>query len=259
MPPIILDDETSPTQHPAEFQSILRVATPEMDRIVREVFEPNQPVGITLAELRDLFAATGTHRGALSARQYNSTRRNALRDAIRLLDTAQCWFAEEKAPSPRPRSVEEVVQASRPWRARLKSIGEHAFVFEPEIATQFADINTTGTLEEEQLDLEALSALTRQHKERLMQYGLTEEMVARGQQLLLEANGRDLFGILGLRNREDALYLRNRLLTYATLLGKEARAAGINTFHEDEDRRKRFEQNSLAQALRKLNRRRTES
>jgi hypothetical protein len=256
--PTLLNDETSSTPHPSEFQSLLRGASPEMDRIVREVFEPQQPVSATLVELRDLLSATGAHRGALAARQYTAVRRNSLRDAIRLLDTAQNWFVEGEAPQMQ-RSVEAVIQASRPWRAKLKAIGEHAFVFEPEIAAQFADTNTTGTLEEEQTDLETLHALTRQHKERLLQYGLTEEMVARGQQLLLEANGRDLFGILGLRNREDALYLRNRLLTYATLLGKEARAAGLNTFHEDEDRRKRFEQNSLAQALRKLNRKRAEA
>jgi hypothetical protein len=257
--PTLLQDETSQAQRPAEFQSLLRAASPEIDRIVREVFEPQQAVSVTLTELRDLYSATDAHRGALSARQYNATRRNALRDAIRLVDTAQQWFAEEKAPHMEPRSVEAVLQASRPWRAKLKAIGEHAFVFEPEIASQFADTNTTGTLEEEQSDLETLNALTRQHKERLMQYGLSEELVAQGQQLLLEANGRDIFGLLGLRNREDALYLRNRLLTYATLLGKEARAAGMNTFHEDEDRRKRFEQNSLSQALRKLNRKRAEA
>jgi hypothetical protein len=37
-------------------------------------------------------------------------------------------------------------------------------------------------------------------------------------------------GIVGLRNQAEATLLRNRILTYAVSLGREARAAGVNAW-----------------------------
>jgi hypothetical protein len=58
--------------------------------------------------------------------------------------------------------------------------------------------------------------------------------------------------VLGLRNKEEAVFLRNRIITYATLLGAEARAAGINACYDDPDARRRFEATSFRSALRRL-------
>jgi hypothetical protein len=62
--------------------------------------------------------------------------------------------------------------------------------------------------------------------------------------------------VLGLRNQEEAVFLRNRIITYATLLGAEARAAGINGCFDDEDARRRFEAASFRNAIRRLRPRR---
>jgi hypothetical protein len=81
---------------------------------------------------------------------------------------------------------------------------------------------------------------------------MKSDTVAAGQALLDEANGRDLRGVLGLRNQEEALSLRNRIITYATLLGAEARASGINACFDDDAARRRFEATSFRNALRRL-------
>jgi len=188
---------------------------------------------------------------------YGPERSALLRDSIRLLATADLWFGEgTRSGVFRVRPVEEVVSASRPWRARIKAYGAQAFVFEPDIAEQFADVNSTGTLEEEKRDLKALSDLVVQHEVRLSQVGMRSETVAQGRALLDEASGRDLLGVLGLRNREEAIALRNRIVTYATLLGGEARAAGINGCFYDAEAKRRFEAASFRNALRRLRPRR---
>lgn len=163
---------------------------------------------------------------------------------------------EHGTTSPLHRKVEDVVGASRPWRARIKAIGEHAFAFDPEIAEMFADVNTSGTLQEEVDDLGALNALVEQHRDALEEVGLTESLVQQGKTLLEEANGRDIAGIVGLRNQAEATLLRNRILTYAVALGREARAAGVNACFDDEQARRRFESASFRDALRRLRPRR---
>ena len=47
--------ETREAADPAEFQTLLDQAKPEMDRIVREVMEPGQAISTTITELRDLY------------------------------------------------------------------------------------------------------------------------------------------------------------------------------------------------------------
>ena len=81
---------------------------------------------------------------------------------------------------------------------------------------------------------------------------MTPAFANEGSALLEETSGRDLRGVLGLRNQEEAISLRNRIVTYATLLAGEARAAGINGCFGDVDARRRFEAASFRSALRRL-------
>jgi hypothetical protein len=81
---------------------------------------------------------------------------------------------------------------------------------------------------------------------------MTEEFLKQGEALLREAEGRDLLGVLGLRNEQDGYNLRNRILTYAVLLGRQARAAGVNACYEDPEAKRRFEAASFRHALRRL-------
>ena len=149
--------------------------------------------------------------------------------------------------------MDAVLQASRPWREKIKVIGEHTFVFEPELAEVFADVNSSGTLEEEKTDLIELNGYIKQYREQLQNYGLTQELISEGEGLQREAEGRDFLGILGLRSQE-AITLRNRILTYAVSLGREARAAGVNgcTQHKNEEGKRRFEAASFRNTLRRL-------
>jgi hypothetical protein len=62
--------------------------------------------------------------------------------------------------------------------------------------------------------------------------------------------------VLGLRSQDEAITLRNMLLTYAMQLTREARAAGVNACLEANDARRRFEAASLRNALRRLKPRR---
>jgi hypothetical protein len=245
--------ETREASDPAQFQTLLDQARPEMDRIVREVMESGQAISTTITELRDLYLTVNAYEPQLAAVNYGVARRTLFRDAIRLVTTADLWLGEgARAGAYRVRSVEEVVQASRPWRARLKAMGAQAFVFEPDIAQQFADVNSTGTLDEEKRDLKMLNDLVKQHEARLAAVGMKPAIVSEGRALLDETSGRDLLGVLGLRNQEEAIFLRNRIVTYATLLAAEARAAGINGCFDDADARRRFEAASFRSALRRL-------
>lgn len=249
--------QTGRVETPAELQTLLAQAKPRMDQIVRETLEPAQPVATTLTELRDLALTVHQYAGPLVTKGYGSDKRAAFFDAIRMLDTAQAWFGEGiRTGAFRTRSVEEVVAASRPWRARIKAFGEHAYAFEPEIAELFADTNTSGTLPEEVEDLGRLNYAVEQHRPKLEEVGLTEKHVQEGKALYEEASGRDITGIMGLRNQAEATLLRNRILTFVILLGREARAAGVNACWEDLEARRRFETASFRDALRRLRPRR---
>jgi len=250
--------ETRRFDTPAELQGALGAARPEIDRIVQDESEPNQSIPVTLTELRDLYLTVNQHATALAKHTYTAQRRAAFATAIRLLDTVHSWFGEgDRTGSYRARTITEVIQASRPWRARLRAFGEHAFVFEPEIADLFADVNTSGTLEEEIRDLDDLTKLVSKHQAALEGVGMSADFALEGKALLEEASGRDLAGILGLRSREEALLLRNQLLAYAVALGREARAAGINACFDDAEARHRFEASSFRNAIRKLRARRS--
>lgn len=144
------------------------------------------------------------------------------------------------------------MQSSRPWRERLAAYAAQAFVFEPEIADLFADVNSSGTIEEEIEDLRMLVQESKLHRDWLIEVGASEAFLNQGDALLKAAETRDLLGILGLRNKDEALSLRNRILTYATQLGREARAAGVNGCFDQPEARKRFEAASFRQALRRL-------
>ncbi|WP_437293717.1 hypothetical protein [Sorangium sp. So ce426] len=245
--------ETRAVATPAEFQALLDTARPEMDRIVREVMEPSQPVSTTVTELRDLYLAVVQYEAQLASKAYGPERRALLRGAIQLLDTANLWFGEGKRTGAyQVRPIDQVIKASRPWRARLKAFADQTFAFEPDVAEQLADVNTSGTLTEETSDLAMLLRLAQQHQARLAPVGLTEDFLREGSTLLDEVSGRDLLGILGLRNREEAMVLRNSIVTYATLLGNEARAAGINACWDMPEVKRRFSATSFRSALRRL-------
>lgn len=250
--------QTSPVDDPAAFQTLQAKHKARMDQLVKEVQEPNQPANDTLAELRDLALAVHEHEPKLDSVNYGPAKRTQLLDAIRLLSTSQHWFGEGlKQGAFRARAVGEVIAASRPWRARLKAYGGHAFVFDDTLAAQFADVNSTGTLDEEVDDLLHLIKLVEQHDSALREVGMTEEFVQKGKGLLQEAQGRDMAAIIGVRNQKEAIALRNRILTFATLLGREARAAGLNACHDDDEARRRFERASFHQALRSARKRST--
>ncbi|AUX32643.1 MULTISPECIES: hypothetical protein [Sorangium] len=245
--------ETRAVATPAEFQALLDAARSEMDRIVREVMEPSQPISTTLTELRDLYLAVVQYEAALASKAYGPERRALLRGAMQLLDTANLWFGEgRRTGAYQVRPIDQVIKASRPWRARLKAFADQAFAFEPDVAEQFADVNTTGTLTEETSDLAMLLRLAKQHQARLAPVGLTEDFLREGSALLDEVSGRDLLGILGLRNREEAMVLRNSIVTYATLLGNEARAADVNACWDLPEAKRRFSATSFRNALRRL-------
>lgn len=245
--------ETKAVATPGEFHALLEQARPEMSRIVREVMEPSQPISTTLIELRDLYLTVVQHEALLAEKAYGPERRALFRGAIQLLETAHLWFGEgRRTGAYQVRSIEEVIKASRPWRARLKAFAAQAFVFEPDVAEQFADVNSSGKLDEEISDLATLLRLASQHQARLAPVGLTDDFLREGNVLLDEASGRDLLGILGLRNMAEALTLRNTVATYATLLGQEARAAGINACWDMPEAKRRFEAASFRNALRRL-------
>lgn len=89
-----------------------------------------------------------------------------------------------------------------------------------------------------------------------MAVGMAEAYLQDGETQLREAEGRDLLGVLGLRNLEEAQILRNTILTYAIQLSREARSAGINACYNDATARRRFEAASFRNALRRLRGRR---
>jgi len=249
--------QTARVETPAELQALLAAAKPRMDSLVREVQEPNQPIPTTLTELRDLALTIHHHAGSLDGKNYLQAQRTAFFNAIRLVDTAHSWFGEGvRTGAFRTRSVEEAVQASRPWRARLEAYADHAFFADTTLTDQFGDVNSSGTLQEEVDDLGTLNDLVARYRDELEAVGLTEAFAQEGKTLHDEANGRDLTGILGLRNRAEATALRNRVLTYAVLLGREARAAGVNACWNDPEARRRFEAASFRDALRRLRPRR---
>lgn len=245
--------ETAEAQSPVEFQALLEAARPEMDSIIREVMEPNQPIQTTIIELRDLYLSLSRETTRLAKVGYDATRRGRLRDGIRLLVTADLWFGEgQRTGAFRTRPIEDVIEASRPWRARLKAYGDQAFFSDPDLAELFGDVNSTGTLDEEKDDLRKLNEAVAQHREKLEAVGMAPEFVLQGRALFDEVDGRGLQGILGVRSQEEASGLRNRILTYATLLGREGRAAGVNACFDDPEARRRFEAASFRDAVRRL-------
>ena len=243
----------APIQDPAEFQNVHDSAKPEMARIVTEVMEANQRFEITRLECADLYLLIDYHEADLATVGYGPARYELFRNAIRLSATADAWLSDGKRTGAyRTRTVEQVIQASRPWRARLKAYGEQAFAFQPDIADQFADVNTSGTLDEEKDDLTTLTRLVEQHAPRLQEVGMKPEFVTQGKALLDEANGHGLLGILGLRSQQEAFALRDKIFTYVTLLAREARAAGINACFDDPEAKARFEAATFRNALRRI-------
>src|SRR4051794_24704869 len=86
--------ETREAANPAQFQTLLDQARPEMDRIVREVMESGQAISTTITELRDLYLTVNAYEAPLAAVSYGPPRRALFRDSIRLVATADLWLGE---------------------------------------------------------------------------------------------------------------------------------------------------------------------
>ncbi|EYF07763.1 hypothetical protein [Chondromyces apiculatus] len=237
----------------AEFEALLATVRTEMNQVVQEVMAPSQAIDDTLIELRDLYLTAVQHAVVLEGVGYTEARLEAFRTGLRLLDTAHLWFGEgARTGAFRALNVAKLVAASRPFRARLKAYAAQAFVFEPDIAARFADVNSSRTVEEEIADLRMLMGEARSRQEQLSAVGVTEAFLVEGEALLDNAEKRDLLGVLGIRQHDDAITLRNAILTYTILLGREARAAGVNACFGKAEVRVRFEGLSFRKALRRL-------
>lgn len=245
--------KTEPVETPAEFQALRDSAKARMDEVVKETQEPNQAVSTTLTELRDLLITAHDYAADLAKVNHGADKMEAYRQAIVLLATGQKWFGDGwREGLFRVRPVAEIVSASKPWRNRISLIGGQAFVFDDALADQFADVNSTGTIDEEIDDLAKLNDLVEQHKTKLMACGLTDKLIQEGKALYTEATNREITGVIGLRNANEATLLRNRLLTFATLLGKEVRAAGLNACHDNPTGTTRFSAASFRNAIRAM-------
>ena len=241
-----------------EFQELFATAKPEMNRIFLEAEtgaqQPNQAIDVTLAELREVYLLTTEYALELKA-AYPAERRALLRDAIRLVETAHSWFQENsRTGAYRSRSIEQIIQASRPWRDRLSKIGKAAFVFKPKIAALFEDVNSSNTLDEEKDDLKVLLGYLKnpEYRLKLESKGLSQTHLDQGEQLLQEAEGRDLLAVLGIKSGQEAIELRNSLLTYSIFLGQEARAEAINAFSNEPLASNRFEAKNFRNAIRRV-------
>lgn len=246
--------ETQPIDDSSEFKTLHQASAAEIKQVLEETEltaqVPGQPVDTTITTLREILLLTHQYQDALAPR-YGAARRALFQNAVRLAVSAQRWFGEGISEGAfRPRSVEEIISASRPWRRRIKEIADDAFSLKPRLAKPFSDVNSTRTLEEEKTDLPTLNALLKKHQEVLKEHGLTEELIQRGVTLAEEAEGRDLLAVLGLRNRKESLTLRNDLLTYAVVRGREARAAAINILSDHKEAKQRFLDISLRNAIR---------
>ncbi|AKT40993.1 hypothetical protein [Chondromyces crocatus] len=245
--------QTRALDTPAQFEALLAAARPEIDQVVQEVMAPAQAIDDILIELRDLYLTVIEQSAALATVGYGQGRREAFCAAIQLLDTGHLWFGEgARTGAYRTLNVEDLVALSRPYRARLKAYGAQAFVFEPKVAALFADVNRSRTVAEEIADLRVLVNEARARQARLVTVGVTEAFLVEGEELLRTAESRDLLGILGIRHQDEAILLRNEILTYAVMLGREARAAGVNACFHEPKVRVRFEGASFRQALRRL-------
>jgi hypothetical protein len=251
--------ETAPVATREEFRVLLDEAAPEMIDIfethANEVERPNQPIPMTLTELRDLYLVANdpAYAAALAERRFGPERVALLRGSVRLLATAHLWFGEgNRAGLYRPKTAAETIEASRPWREAIRRFANQAFVRDRKLKDEFADANSSRTIEEEEEDLRSLNALIQKHLPELIEFGLTDELVAKGKELLAAVEQRQLLGVLGIRSFEEALHLRNQLLTYAIFMAEEARAAGENAFVREPQRRRRFEAISFRNAARRF-------
>ena len=238
---------------PTELQVVLdRLAEPIVTK-VPEIMEPAQPVEVTKTELTDLVWLLGQHRDPLSSVGYEQEDLDTLADAIVALRTVEDLFSTGlDLGTWKVRTVEEVVQASRAWRSKLRDKAALAFFFQPEHLSIYQDHNESGTIPEEVSDLRVLVSAAKADATKLARVGFTAEDITHGEQLLAEADGRDVLAIVGIRSQEDARILRNRLLTLAVTLGRYGRAAARAAFWDRPDKAALFERASFRNALRRL-------
>lgn len=247
--------ETRPIEDSNEFKTMREAILPEMKAILEDMElesqVPGQPVDATITTLREIYLLLDEHQSKL-APKYGQERKALFQNAIRLAVSAQRWFGEGISEGAyRPRSIEDVIAASRPWRKRIKEIADDAFSLKPKLAKPFSDVNSSRTLDEEKTDLAIFNSLIKKHKTILEENGLTQELTNQGLTLAEEAEGRDLLAVLGLRSRKEALTMRNDLLTYAVIRGREARAAAINILSgKNDEAKQRFQDTSLRNAIR---------
>ncbi len=247
-------EELALAKSPAELQALVAGLEGAIG-LIGEVMEPNQSTEVTRIELADVFVTVLQERETLAAVGYSAEDVQRLRMAIIAARTydeilkAGLRFGDWKT-----RTVAEVVEASRPWRDKLRKAGTLAFFFQPTRAAVFHDHNETRTVEEEVTDLRDLLRAAAEAAAELEVRGFTLDDRREGQRLLTEAEHRDVLAIIGIRSQADATLLRNQYLTLAVLLGRHARAAGEARFWNDPNRRAPFERASFTSALRRVRR-----
>jgi hypothetical protein len=241
--------ETEPLETISAFKKLQAAIEPECKRMfsTTEIQEPAKQVAVIVTELRALYLQVCLLLSSLKER-------GVLRDAIQLVATAQHWFGEGlRSGVYRPRPIREVIEASRPWRQKLKLMGRAAFTYNTVLVEQFSDVNSSFTLEEERKDLQVLLSLVKIHEQALTEEaGLTPQFTEEGKALLTEVEQRDLLGVMGLRTQEEALTLRNQLITFAVVFARKVAAKGALAVFDNETERKRFETFTFGGALRRI-------
>jgi hypothetical protein len=250
-------NETKAIKDPAELKGLLATLTPEMNEVFveHEVLGPGQAFETTLADARSLYLLYVANLSSIQAVYPMAKEDRALFcTLIRVAEGIQKVYSEGLTiGSFRARTKEEVLEASRPWRARGKKWGRLAFSKKkPTLAKQFEDVNSTRTIKEEKEDLEALLKLNKDNEAALQAVGMTNSHIPEGEALLAEVEGRKLFEILGFQSQEDASLARNRTLTFLVLQAKQLKDAGELAFEKDPVKREPIEAISFSKALRRL-------
>ncbi len=218
-----------------------------------EVLVPAQSLADTLTELKDVILLVLRHAQALQRVGYDQAEQDQLVDAVVTAMTFNELFAGRmRGGGFRTLTVEQVVEASRPWRARLSKAAGQAFFFEPALKAVFENVNTSRTVEEEVSDLRTLLLAARENTQALQRVGYDPAQLHKGERLLADAEGRDNVAILGIRSQSDLKLKRDRHLTLAVNLGRYARAAGLNALQDDPTGTADFERVTFRNALRRL-------
>lgn len=233
-------------------EAINKVKKPAHE-MVAEVGEPKRPVRETALEATDLLIMLDEDKEMLKTVNFGTTQFNLLRDSVVALGTVEKLFSGGLAVGDwRPMSQEQVVQQSLPWRDKLFVKAEHVFFFDPRRQAVYRDRNESRTVEEEISDLYTALDNAKQDAAALASVGFGPEDIAEGERLLAQAEGRDILGLVGIRNQTEMKQLRNRYLTLVVVLAQYARSAGMSAFWNNPEKRAQYARMSFEDALQRL-------